>query len=298
MPTIKSMEIPRPEDWQDFERIVESYAKIRWPGCIVAYCGSSGQSQHGVDIYVKGKSSEFIGIQCKRTMRLSFKSIEQEIEKAQTFKPSLEHYYIACTAKRKAELQEKVNILNQKFLDKGLFTVDILFWEDITGMLKSDRKTLEQLYPELFFTDSCEEKITINVGNNSGSIAGKVINIINRRDRGKKDDKRYIQGTVGSDPLQIAYIRHLIERYKDFKAADFKDKNQMKYPILYKSIQRDMGFKWDEMPCELFESFCEYLQKKIDNTRIGRVRKKNGDKNYSGYNEFITKKLNGNRTEK
>lgn len=290
MPTLDKMEIPRPENWQDFERIVECYTTIRWFGCNAVMCGSSGQNQRGVDIYLRDKNKDFIGIQCKRVTRLPYKSIEQEIEKAEGFRPVLKYYIIATTVKRNAELQEKVNVLNLQRNQVGTFTVEIIFWEDIIGLLKTDKKVLEQLYPELFHTGFGEEKIVINTGNNNGSITGKVVNIYQGKNAGKQPVKRYIDGTVGSNPLQIAYIRHLIERYKEYKEEDFDDKNQMKYSLIYKSIQKETGFKWDETPSELFDDLCEYLQHRIDNTRIGRIKKKGGNKVYSTFEEFIAKK--------
>lgn len=293
MPTLDKMEIPRPENWQDFERIVECYAAIRWSGCNVVMCGSSGQNQRGVDIYIRDANKDFIGIQCKRVTRLPFKSIEQEIEKAEGFRPVLKHFVFATTVKRSAELQEKVNILSLQRAQIGAFTVDVIFWEDIIGLLKTDKKVLEQLYPELFHTGLGEGQIIINTGRNNGSITGKVVNIYKDGKAGKQHEKRYIDGTVGSNPLQIAYVRHLIDRYKEFKKADFEDKSQMKSPIIYVAIQRETGFKWDETPSELFNDLCEYLQRRIDNTRIGRIQKKGGNKIYSTYEEFIAKRTKG-----
>jgi hypothetical protein len=52
MPTLDNMEIPKPKNWQDFERLVASYARINWPGCMVTLFGGVGQDQHGVDIYI------------------------------------------------------------------------------------------------------------------------------------------------------------------------------------------------------------------------------------------------------
>lgn len=93
MPTLDSVEIPKPKNWQDFERLVESYARINWPGCMITLFGGVGQNQRGVDIYIKDKIAHYIGIQCKKVDRLTYQQIEKEIEKAKNFKPPLKHYF-------------------------------------------------------------------------------------------------------------------------------------------------------------------------------------------------------------
>ena len=121
MPMLDNMEIPKPRNWQDFERLVESYARINWPGCIVALFGGNGQEQHGVDIYIKNKKGHYIGIQCKKVDRLTYAQIEKEIEKARNFKPALKHYFIAASSSRNAVLQEKINVLNVQHNEKVCF---------------------------------------------------------------------------------------------------------------------------------------------------------------------------------
>lgn len=74
--------------------------------------------------------------------------IEKEIEKAKNFRPALKHYFISTSASRNAVLQEKVNILDSQHTEKGLFTVDIIFWEDIIGLIVSDNKAFERHYPQ------------------------------------------------------------------------------------------------------------------------------------------------------
>lgn len=293
-----TIEIPRPKNWQDFEKVVESFAAIRWPECNVVQYGSNGQGQHGVDIYMRDSSGGFTGIQCKRVTRLPFKTIEQEVEKAAGFKPALKHYIIATTVKRNAELQEKVNVLSLQRSQKRLFTIDIVFWEDIESVLRTDSKALEQLYPEFFYKDFEGDNIHINSHNNQGMIVGKIINFPKRRDISKAHDRRGIDETIGSNTFQKNYVRSLIDKYFEFKKDDFKDEGQMNYPLFYKTIQREIGFKWDETPCELFDDLCQYLQNRIDNTRIGRGRKKRGQKNYSTYEEFVEKKFKGKQPQK
>lgn len=101
--------------------------------------GGVGQVQHGVDIYIKDKNANYIGIQCKKVARFTYDQIEKEIEKVKNFKPALKHYLIATSTNRNVRLQEKVNILNSQHnpqlfmqstaaLQQRLFIVDDLLY--------------------------------------------------------------------------------------------------------------------------------------------------------------------------
>jgi hypothetical protein len=53
---------------------------------------------------------------------------------------------------------------------------------------------------------------------------------------------------------------------------------------------REIGFKWDETPEERFSDLCFYLQRRIDNTILGKKQKANGFKNYILYSEYLSDK--------
>lgn len=281
MPTLGNMDIPKPKDWQEFERLVKSYAQINWSGCTISPFGGSGQAQNGVDIYIKDKKARYTGIQCKKVARLAYAQVEREIEKAENFEPVLTHYIIAVSTNRNARLQEKVNILNSQRNEKGLFSVDIIFWEDIIGRIMSDSKAFEQHYPQLLPRDS----LTIHAINNKHSIIGNIITI--KTDKKFNIKKGPIQDTIGSNTYMKNYVKHLIDRYHEFKKAN-TEAGKMKYSLIYNAIKRDIGFKWDETPCERFEDLCTYLQKRIDDTILGRIQKRKGIKNYSTYKEYFS----------
>lgn len=289
MPTFDSMEIPKPENWQDFERLVESYSRINWPGCIITLFGGVGQIQHGVDIYIKYKKVYYIGIQCKKVARLTYDLIEKEIEKAKNFKPGLKHYFIATSTSRNAKLQEKVNILNFQHNEEGLFSVDILFWEDIIGLIVSDDKVFAQHYPQLLPGNKRGDSYTVYATNSKNSVIGN--NIIIKTPKKLSVKNGPIQNTIGSNTYMKNYVKHLINIYHDFKKANINaEGGKMKYSLVYDVIKRETGFKWDETPNERFEYLCKYLQKRIDNTILGKTRKACAMKNYSTYKEFMVEK--------
>jgi len=289
MPTLDNMEIPRPKNWQDFERLIESYARINWPGCMITLFGGVGQGQHGVDIYIRDTKGHYIGIQCKKVVRLTYNQIEKEIEKAKNFKPALKHYFIAVSTSRNAVLQEKVNILNSQHTEKGLFIVDIIFWEDIIGLVVSDGKAFERHYPQLSSGNGRDDNFIIHATNNKNSIIGNNITI--KTSKKVNVNKGPIQDTIGSNTYMKNYVKHLIDRYHDFKKANLDaEGGKMNYSLIYNAIKKEIGFKWDETPCERFEDLCTYLQKRIDNTILGKIRKRNEMKNYNTYMEYVAEK--------
>lgn len=76
--------------------------------------------------------------------------------------------------------------------------------------------------------------------------------------------------------------------YHNFKKANINaEGGKMKYSLIYDAIKREIGFKWDETPNERFEDLCKYLQKRIDNTILGKTRKARGMKNYSTHKEYM-----------
>lgn len=288
MPTLNSMEIPKPQDWQDFERLVESYARLTWPEGMTALVGGAGQKQHGVDICVRYGRVNYIGLQCKKVSKLTYNQIEKEIEKAKNFKPALSHYLIATSINKKAELQEKVNILNSKHNEKNLFSIDILFWEDIIGAIITNDEIFEKHYPQLSLKNSRGDIYTIHATNNKNSVIGNNITINTPK---KPNIIKVPKDTIGSNTYMKNYVRHLIDRYHEFKKTEINAGNgKMDYFFIYNAIKQEIGFKWDETPYERFKDLCEYLQKRIDNTILGRIHKRNGTKNYSTYEEYMIRK--------
>ena len=95
-------------------------------------------------------------------------------------------------------------------------------------------------------------------------------------------------GAIASSLMHKNYIKHLIDRYHDFKKSHIGPQ-KMKYPILYGSIKRKFGAKWDMIPIERFDSLAEFLQKRIDRTILGKTRKSKGQKNYSTFSEYVDK---------
>ncbi|HAU5564988.1 TPA: hypothetical protein JD264_14445 [Serratia fonticola] len=148
------MEIAPPANWQDFERLTLDYAKKQWKDEYAQRHGRQGQAQSGVDIYgTHCISHELIGIQCKKkkhfevpSKQLTIAEIDIEIDAAKTFSPRLDHFIIATTGPRDADLQGHIRIQNQSGLP---FKVSLLFWEDYQEFLNEHVGLMYKYYKEV-----------------------------------------------------------------------------------------------------------------------------------------------------
>ncbi|WP_424930694.1 HNH endonuclease [Amaricoccus tamworthensis] len=97
-----------------------------------------------------------------------------------------------------------------------------------------------------------------------------------------------MSGTISADFLRRNYAKYLIDRYHEFKQAEV-GKGNVRYAILYKSIERQFGAKWDNLSIEKFDALVGYLQQKIDGTRLGKTRKARGQGRYSTFQDHMNK---------
>lgn len=139
MPDITTSEFPLPRSWEEFEDIVwDLYARI-WLDPNAQRNGRSGQRQNGVDIFGRAAylNDQLSGIQCKRYSdgNLSITAIKDEINKAESFQPSLAEFIIATTEHRNAKLQQFIREINTERVRVGSFRVRLIFWEDICRYL-------------------------------------------------------------------------------------------------------------------------------------------------------------------
>ena len=101
---IAPTQIKKPEHWQDFEKLCKKLWGEIWdcPNTIKRN-GRSGQKQNGVDVYgIPKGETQYYGIQCKgkdeyTNSTLTYKEIDEEIQKAESFKPKLKCFIFATT---------------------------------------------------------------------------------------------------------------------------------------------------------------------------------------------------------
>lgn len=140
-----------PKSWDEFEDMCKSSFQLRWSNPNLNRHGRPGQKQDGVDVYGTDHFGRFVGIQCKNTVSgISRATIDDELIKAEKFNPKITALYIATTAPRDASIQSYIRTLNYTRQLKGLFAVDVAFWEDISFDLSKNPSVLRMYYPQMF----------------------------------------------------------------------------------------------------------------------------------------------------
>lgn len=137
----------RPANWQDFEELCKRLWGEIWECPEIARHGRLGQNQHGVDIFgIPAGKDNYYGIQCKgkdeyTDQQFTEKEIDEEIEKAKSFDPPLEMYYLATTAVKDAKIEAHVRRKNIELRKVGLFGVALFSWEDIVDLIDTNKRT-------------------------------------------------------------------------------------------------------------------------------------------------------------
>ncbi|MDN3655405.1 hypothetical protein QWZ08_07205 [Ferruginibacter paludis] len=149
MPTLSSLNIPTPKSWDEFEDICLSSFKLRWASPNLTKHGRQGQPQNGVDIYGEDNLGQIVGVQCKNyDLELTMKTIEEEIEKTESFKPDLKAFYIATTAPSDTKVQSAVRIISGKRVVANKFPIGIFFWNDIIQDLANNESVFSKHFPQ------------------------------------------------------------------------------------------------------------------------------------------------------
>ena len=120
-----------------------------------------------------------------------------------------------------------------------------------------------------------------------GAIQADTVNINTTKGRVKIQPPA---GSIGNDPCMASYIEYLVRKYQDYQKQHEEKKGRFKYIALYNAIRREFGSKWQTLPDFQFDALRVFLHRRIDNTRVGRIRKKRGQKNYHSYAEHNIRK--------
>ncbi len=94
------------------------------------------------------------------------------------------------------------------------------------------------------------------------------------------------QGAIGHNLAKRNYTLHLIERYNDFQKWDASKAGIGKYIVLGRAIKKEFGAKWDLIPETQFLHVVAYIQRRILNTKLGRIKNSKGEKCFSTWEEW------------
>ena len=151
----RAKQIAPPKDWGTFEDLCHALFKRIWQDPLAQKNGRRGQAQHGVDVFgsPNGDHRFFWGVQCKGKgciygSKAEWSEVLAEIAKAEKFSPKLDKWIFATTAPVDATLQKAARELSVKRKAKGLFSVDVLGWEEIQALMAAEPELISEFYPE------------------------------------------------------------------------------------------------------------------------------------------------------
>jgi tetratricopeptide (TPR) repeat protein len=135
MSSLSNVRLPRPKDWQDFERKTrELFARVLADPNTRMH-GRSGQPQHGVDIwgYRNEDLTKLVGVQCKLSNdEIAAAELTTELEKAKGFIPAISEFFLVTTAARDGKIQQVARELTQSLSGTARpIRVEIWGWDDI-----------------------------------------------------------------------------------------------------------------------------------------------------------------------
>jgi hypothetical protein len=152
MPTLASLSLPRPCNWQDFESLCCDLWRCRWGDPDTQKHGRSGQPQAGVDVFGQpNRGAEWAGVQCKlkgEGEQLTRAEIEAEVVKAAGFRPPLSQFVIATTAANDVAAQEAARLISEMQRGREAFSVSIASWDEIERHLAAYPELVAKHYPQ------------------------------------------------------------------------------------------------------------------------------------------------------
>jgi hypothetical protein len=151
----RAKQIAPPKEWGTFEDLCHALFKRLWQDPLAQKNGRRGQAQRGVDVFgsPNGDRQYYSGVQCKGKdsnygSKVEWSEVLAEIAKAEKFSPQLNKWIFATTAPADATLQEAARELSVERCRKGLFSVDVLGWEEIQALMADAPEVITEFYPE------------------------------------------------------------------------------------------------------------------------------------------------------
>ena len=123
--------------------------------------GRPGQAQNGVDVHAARSRVGALGVQCKRLSDLDAnneplpggpidgKLLRSEANKALSFRPTLDVWVLATTAKRDAAIQQEARLLDKEHRAAGRFQVLLWFWDDYVTWLNAFSDLQRRYYDQI-----------------------------------------------------------------------------------------------------------------------------------------------------
>ncbi len=181
MPLEKTSRFPPPASWEEFEQICRDLFARIWGDPKAQRHGRKGQPQHGVDVFGQPASGpDYAGVQVKLKDQgfLTPDELRAEVEKARSFEPPIIQFTLATTSPTDSKVQEEARRLTAKHASEGMFTVEVLSWDEMQSRL-ADYPDLIRTYWPQFYTVAQEE-----------APASAIVELLKTHAQIEEDDKR------------------------------------------------------------------------------------------------------------
>lgn len=111
---------------------------------------------------------------------------------------------------------------------------------------------------------------------------------IDMRRATKRSSQPVIPGTVATEPYKVGYLKYLAKRFNEFKDWEV-GRDAMNFARIYKDYERAMKFSIANTPLELFQDAVEYFQRRIRNSKLGRMKAREGNRLFETFEEFLSR---------
>jgi hypothetical protein len=152
-----------PRNPEDLTDITLELCLKRLPGYVAERYGSSGQSQHGVDVRAYRPGGRHKLFQCKRREKLTTNQMDDELRKSEGYPFPKESYTFYTTVRHDNKLQDHAVDLSEKYA----IPVKIEFWDKIKEeVLKYDdlkKRFFRDYLIEVELTNSIHAQVDISM---------------------------------------------------------------------------------------------------------------------------------------
>ena len=151
---LNQLQLPPPKHWQDFENLAKDLFREAWGDFQPRSTAGGASAAGGGRLWLPLLCLGWAGVQCKDKdllirASLTIDELRAEVRKARSFQPPLTQFIIATTAPRDARLQAEARTITERHRRRGLFSVHVYGWEDVTEMLGNHPRVFRRYYGSL-----------------------------------------------------------------------------------------------------------------------------------------------------
>jgi hypothetical protein len=189
--------------------------------------------------------------------------------------------------RRRKEREEfaRVEKFKSKYKNQALYDT----YTDLTAFAKAFRQHLAAAMTELLAKHVLHRSTTPRSRSEAKSPLHK----------SRQRAKEYPAGSIGAHLAQRNYVKYLVERYHRYREAEGNSGRipRFHYAAVFKNIETKFKAPTYFIPQGRFTELVKYLQRRIDETILGKANGKRGIRNYEPFDEYVTKHM-GNSTTK